>query len=237
VSWLNNNPTASGYKLFRGITGDISSRAFLPPNHPSSSNNYLDLTVQDGTSYNYWLKSYNTVYHPPNTEITSYDENGNPTGFIDHPGYYEDVESAFSGRSISVTPQLCQSAPVTTPVVTPTVQLTITTPDGTFPDNDLPINVRQNDPVTINWQITNATDATASSNPVLNSWNGPVNPVTGSANISTATIGSFLLSLIGINDSANATSSIQINVKSATDAFIKTTQGDVHSNNNINVPD
>lgn len=237
VSWQNNDPTASGYKIYRGTNASVASRTYLPPNHSPVVNNYSDESVLEGTTYNYWFKSFHTIYHPPYQEITSTDENGNPTGFIDHPGYYEDVESQFSGMSAGVSPQACQQTTTNPPVTTPTVQLTITTPEGTFPDTNIPVTVRQNDPVTIAWQISNATDATASSNPVLNSWHGPVNPVSGTSNISTSTVGTYLLNLNAVNESNTTSNSVQLNIKPVYAPYIQTTQGDVHSNSDINVPE
>lgn len=236
VSWLNNEPLASGYKLYRGTNRNVASRTYLPPNHPPAENNYTDGAVTEGMSYNYWFTSYRTIYHPPYSENTGIDENGNPTGTIDYPGYYEDVESPFSGMSAAISPQACQQTPINPPAVTPSVQLTVTTPNGTFPGNNIPVTVRQNDPVTISWQITNATDATASSNPVLNSWNGPVNPNSGTANISTTNVGSFLLTLTAVNETNNSSSSVQLNIRTSNDPYIQTTQGDVHSNKSISVP-
>lgn len=238
VSWASNSSGINGFKLYRGTDNNVQSRVFLPPNIPSNTTSKIDSSLVLGQTYNYWLTSYKTVVTPAYTEITSTDENGNPTGFIDHPETSVDIESPFSAMSVGLAPKLCQTGatPIEPTVPTPTIQLTLTTPDGVFNSNDLPVSVKQNDPITLNWQITNATSATATSSPLINSWNGTVNPVSGLTTIPTSTVGSYLLSLTAVNGTNNATSTIQINVKVPTEPYIKTTQGDVHSNNDIKVP-
>lgn len=232
VSWLNNEPLASGYKLYRGTNRNVASRTYLPPNHAPAVNNYSDGAVAEGTPYNYWFTSYRTVYHPPYQEITSTDENGNPTGFVDHPGYYEDVESAFSGMSASFTPAAC-----TEPIQTlPIINLSLTTPLGTFTDQDLPASVKEGEAVVLNWTIQNATSATASSLPQIAQWQGSVNPVSGSVNIPTGTVGTYVFSLSATDGANTEVRSIQLNINLQRAPFIQTTGGDVHSNKSISVP-
>ncbi len=229
VSWLNNEPLASGYRLYRGTNGNVASRTYMPPNHAATVNNYTDGSVAEGTPYNYWFTSYRTVYHPAWTEITSTDENGNPTGSVEHPAYYEDVESAFSGMSASFTPSAC-----TEPVQTlPIINLSLTTPLGTFTDQDLPASVKEGEAVVLNWTIQNATSATASSLPQIAQWQGSVNPISGSVNIPTGSVGTYVFNLSATDGTNTEVRSIQLNVNLQRAPFIQTTGGDVHTNEDI----
>lgn len=229
VTWSNNEPLASGYRLYRGTNGNVGSRTYLPPNHAPTVNNYTDGAVAGGTPYNYWFTSYRTVYHAPYQEITGTDENGNPTGFIDYPGYYEDVESAFSGMSASFTPEACIEPVQTLPIIT----LSLTTPLGTFTDQDLPASVKEGEAVVLNWTIQNATSATASSLPQIAQWQGSVNPVSGSVNIPTGSVGTYVFSLSATDGTNTEVRSIQLNVNLQRAPFIQTTGGDVHTNEDI----
>jgi len=156
LTWTNNDPTASGYKLYRGVNGSTATRTFLPPNHSAATGTFSDTSVILGTSYNYWLTSYKIIYTPASTEVTSNDENGNPTGFIDYPAFYTDVEAPFSGSSLGKTPTACNVI-VTPPIqpVNPTINL--------FLNNQPSNSCQRKCPVTIRWEVSNATDCTASS--------------------------------------------------------------------------
>lgn len=244
LTWNNNDPSASGYRLFRGVNGDILTRAFLPPSHAASTGNFTDATVVTGTSYNYWLKSFVTVFHPAYQNVTSTDENGNPTGYEDFPAYYEDIEAPFSGSSIDKTPIICTppvspspSAVTTLPSpsvapISPTISLFL----NEHPSYDIPLVVPINTPVTIRWSVSNATGCIASSNPSQLMWVGPQNPSAGTQLIGTSTEGIFTYTLDCSNDSLNTSVTSQLTVRSANDPFIKTTSGDVHSNSQISVP-
>lgn len=229
VSWLNNEPLASGYKLYRGTNGNVSSRTHLPPIHAPAVNNYTDDTVTEGTPYNYWFTSYRTVYHPPYSENTGTDENGNPTGTVDYPGYYEDIESPFSGMSATFTPAACAEPIETLPII----NLSLTTPLGTFTDQDLPVSVKEGETVVLNWTIQNATAATASSLPQIAQWQGSVDPVSGSVNIPTGSVGTYVFALSATDGTNTELRSIQLNVNMQRAPFIQTTGGDVHTNEDI----
>ncbi len=225
LTWNTSDPTVSGYKLYRGTNNEASTRVFLPPNQTTGS--YTDTNLIVGPMYNYWLKSYRTVITPAWTEITSSDENGNPTGFVDHPQRSDDIESQFSGMSIGRTALAC-SGSVEPPAV-PTINLTITTPTGTFPSGGIPASVQEDiTPVNLSWTTTNASTCTASS-----AWSGNV-PTNGTQPISTATPGTYLYTLTCLNPSGSHSESIQLNVLTFPPPYIQTTGGDVHTNETIN---
>lgn len=232
--WQNNNPNISGFKIYRGTNNDVSTRTFIPPNHPAATVNYTDSTLTAGTMYNYWLTSYKTVITPAWTEITSTDENGNPTGFVDHPQRSDDIESQFSGMSVGRIAMACSTPPTppTPPAPLPTdpsIDLTITTPTGSFPSGGLPIIVSQNiSPVTLNWTTVNASSCTASS-----AWSGNV-ATSGTQPIVTSTPGTYLYTLSCSNNSGSYSESIQLNVLTYPAPYIQTTGGGVHTNETIN---
>jgi hypothetical protein len=227
VTWNTSDPTVSGYKLYRGTNNEASTRTFIPPNRSASTSSYTDTNLILGPMYNYWLTSYRTVITPAWTEITSSDENGNPTGFVDHPQRSDDIESQFSGMSIGRTALAC-SGSVEPPAV-PTVNLTITTPTGTFPSGGIPASVQEDTtPVTLTWTTTNASSCSASS-----AWSGNV-PTNGTQPISTATPGTYLYTLTCLNPSGSHSESIQLNVLTFPPPYIQTTGGDVHTNETIN---
>lgn len=244
ISWNNNDPAASGYKIYRGVNQNAATRVFLPPKYSAAISSTSDNTVVAGTSYNYWLRSFVTVYHAAYSEVTSTDENGTPTGYIDYPAYYEDVEAPFSGMSVSKTPVMCTAAvpspsvaasvlpsPSTAPV-SPIINLYL----NDRPSNDLPLVVDLNAPVTIRWTVTNATACTAASNPVQSSWSGTQNPASGTQIVDTTSSGTYQFTLQCLNGGLTTDVTAQLRVRAATDPYIQTTGGDVHSNNEIRVP-
>jgi hypothetical protein len=245
LSWLNNDPAASGYNLYRGFNENSATRVFLPPKYNASTSSTSDNTVTVGTSYNYWLRSFVTVFHPFHSEVTSSDENGNPTGFQDFPAYYEDVEAPFSGMSISKSPVMCTAAlpspsvaasvlpsPSVAPV-SPTINLYL----NDQPSGDLPLPVDINTPVTIRWTVNNATDCTASSIPNQSYWSGAQNPSSGTQLADTSTAGTYQFSLQCTNNGTLTTTvTSELKVRAVTDPYIQTTGGDVHSNKDIRVP-
>ena len=293
TSFLMRDP-----RIFTGVVVQNDLRTFGVAYFPYGTFNFQD------TYREYWRPAY-TI--PAWTEITGTDENGNPTGSIDHPAQnvpsalvltdtvspnttylyriYSSNASAIPTYSSavpgftpnlnytsrtplsnivtvttdacdgttppnpapSVNPSLPSVAPSTTsalpsvapsiaPLPYPIVNISLTTPRGNFRSGGLPVTVFQNEQVILNWSIQNATSAVASSNPNHPSWDGAKDPNSGFQPISTDTLGSYVFTLIGTNSSASTPVSIQLNVKAPIDAYIQTTQGDVHSNSEINVP-
>lgn len=251
---------------------------------------YGTLSFTD-TYREYWIPAY-TI--PAWTEITGTDENGNPTGAVDHPAtnvpaqlaltdtvnpsttylyqiYASNASAAlvyssgvnppgftpnlsYTARTllsnlVSITTLPCDgttpaspspsAAPSTPPspspssLPSPVVNLNLTTPRGSYGTGDIPATVQQNERVTINWYIQNATSATASSNPAHPSWNGEVDPNSGSLQISTSTTGTFVFTLTATNATGSTPVSVQLNINPATPPYIQTTGGDVHSNEDI----
>ncbi len=245
LTWNNNDPAASGYKIYRGVNQNPASRVFLPPKYNASTSSTTDNTVTVGTSYNYWLRSFVTVYHAAYSEVTSTDENGNPTGYQDFPAYYEDVEAPFSGMSISKSPVMCTAAlpsPSVAPSVLPSPSVAPVSPTINLylndqPSGDLPLPVDINTPVTIRWTVNNATDCTASSTPNQSYWSGAQNPSSGTQLADTSTAGTYQFSLQCTNNGTLTTTvTSELKVRAVTDPYIQTTGGDVHSNKDIRVP-
>jgi hypothetical protein len=294
TSFLMRNP-----RIFTGVVVQSNLRTFGVAYFP-----YGTFSFQD-TYREYWRPAY-TI--PAWTEITGTDENGNPTGAVDHPA--QDVPTAlvltdtvspnttylyqiyssnasatptysstvqgltpnlnYTSRTPvsnivtvttdacdgtttpspapSVIPSLPSVAPSTTsalpsvvpsiaPLPYPIVNISLTTPRGNFSSGGLPVTVYQNEEVILNWSIQNATSAVATSNPNHPSWDGAKDPNSGFQPISTTTVGSYVFTLIGTNSTGSIPVSIQLNVKAPVDPYIQTTQGDVHSNSDINVPE
>jgi len=225
LTWRTNDPTVSGYKLYRGTNNEVSTRVYLPPNQTSGS--YTDTNLIVGPMYNYWLTTYKTVVTPAWYEVADTDADGNPTGYINHPQRSDDIESQFSGMSIGRTALAC-SGSVEPPAV-PTINLTITTPTNTFPSGGLPASVQEDvTPVTLSWTTTNASTCIASS-----AWSGNV-ATSGSKAISTTTPATYLYTLTCSNQSGSHSESIQLNVLTYPPPYIQTTGGDVHTNETIN---
>lgn len=119
------------------------------------------------------------------------------------------------------------------PTVRPIVNVSLTTPNGTFPAGGLPVTVKQNQPVTINWSIEYASSAQASASPNKSDWSGGKNTVSGSQAISTASAVNYVLTLTGNNVVGATAVSIQLNIDQYPKPYIQTTGGDVHSNETI----
>jgi len=229
IAWDYTRSNTTGYRLYRGTNGDQATRTFMSPKRPASPRTYTDSTILPNTSYNYWYTELKTIITPAWTETTSTDENGNPTGTIEHPILYTDVESRFSLMSSDVTPLACTSA-IQAPATPPTVTFSVTTPTGTTTAPALPVSLNQNTtPVTLNWSSTNADTCTASS-----AWNGLVG-TSGSQAITTTTFGSLIYTLTCTNTYGSTPASIQLNVTQFPKPFIQTTGGDVHTNETITI--
>ncbi len=232
LSWSSNSSNISGFRIYRGTNNNVLTRNYMPPNISPSVTSFVDSNLVNTQTYNYWLTSYKTVITPAYTEITSTDENGNPTGFIDHPQTSVDIESPFSGMSEGKQPQLCET--VTPPVTQrPTINLYL----NNQPHFDLPLTVNLNLPVSLRWQVSDAISCIASSNPIQSYWNGSQNEVSGIQPITTDQLGEFEYILSCSNPAGNTTVTSRLFVIEPIKAFIKTTQGDVHSNSDINVPE
>lgn len=126
----------------------------------------------------------------------------------------------------------------TPPPVPPVVNLSLTTPNGTFIAGTglLFVPVNQNAVATLNWSITSdtpITSANASSNPVQGYWSGAGWPVSGSQGITTTSTGTFVFTLTAANAAGPTVKSIQVNIDKYPPPFIQTTGGDVHSNETI----
>lgn len=126
----------------------------------------------------------------------------------------------------------------------------------TFPDcsqpiinlflNDTPyLEVKQNEPVTISWDTTNAVACTASipsttpppSQALINAWSG-VKSTSGLQNLpSIPTIGTYTFTLTCTNASGvSASATNTLNVTQLQKPYIQTTGGDVHTNESITIP-
>lgn len=105
----------------------------------------------------------------------------------------------------------------------------------------LPLTIRQNSSAGLTWEVINADTANASSNPQQSYWNGPKEVSTATPreqqSLDTSVPGTYLFTLTGINNYTGITTaaSIQLNIVQYPGPYIQTTQGDIHTNEDIEI--
>jgi len=129
------------------------------------------------------------------------------------------------------------------------ITLTLTGPTSSQQSGGLPLQVDQNQPVNLTWNVVGVTDnsctASATSGDgsavpaaITAAWNGskgpPPNPG-GPQSIPTTVPGTYVFSLTCLVGAVQTLSSIQLNVLTFPRPYIQTTGGDVHTNETITI--
>jgi len=196
-----------------GANSHVSLSWTASPNGPSPSTNSGYFVYVDGVyQYNalYSLSLADPVARNPGQTYT----------------YRVEAVTIPGGRTFSNTQTVvareCRS---------PVVNLTVTTPKGIFGYGGLPVIVRQSDPVTINWCTQYADWIGTFASPARTDWSGARGSCS-SQTISTLTEGNYVLGVSAGNVVSTTSVSIQLNIL-RTPAYIQTTGGDIHTNEEI----
>ncbi len=219
------NPLVPKTKLFASIGTNPAPKVWFSGD-PGGTFFVYDDDVVSGNIYNYRLIAYNDRFtNYLNHSIASIHA-GNPIDFQGNDW----TNTPWSGwQQVSCGP----------PDPNPIVELWL---NGQQPNPwTIPVVVDRYDPVDLTWRVRNATSCTKSAISAIPGvhWVGtftPVgNPETGTKVVNTTSFGTIDFTL----QCSNAVGTISTSIKLKIDApapFIKTTGGDVHTNESISIP-
>jgi hypothetical protein len=141
---------------------------------------------------------------------------------------FVDPDSTYSNTA-EVYGTDCSNQP---PEVTMTLRNNTTGVDAH--NGDLPLPAKQNESVTLHWNVANATSCSASASPAQSYWTGSKTPALSSQPIPTTTPGTITFTLDCVNsNNVHTTPSVTLKVNQYPPAYFQTTGGDVHSNETI----
>ncbi|MBI2593377.1 hypothetical protein HYW44_01935 [Candidatus Daviesbacteria bacterium] len=224
----------------------------------NNNNSYFEGIIEDFGIWSRVLTSqelmdlYNAglanPYNPSNTRVNIVQLNNSwpQSPYSDSPPpdkMYTYQVSNFQQTSFSSWTNPVSLSPTCTP---PQINLFLTSKGKTLGHNDYPLNVKQNDPVSISWNTTNVpvgpsscTASIPSTNPapsqdLINSWSNGKAETGNQALAPISTIGNYQFSLTCSNpQGVSGSSTITLKVEETKKPYFKTTGGDVHTNKGI----